>query len=109
MQIKTLYEQQTPHLPIWAYGIQLCGTASTSNTEILEHFQSKALRMILDTPWYVPTTVIKKDLQIPTINQPLQLPLQQAPQRAPNSNNFGFVKQILWGWGMSELFADRAR
>jgi hypothetical protein len=30
--------------PIWTYGIQLWGTASTSNIEILERFQSKALR-----------------------------------------------------------------
>jgi hypothetical protein len=28
--------------PICTYGIQLWGTASTSNTEILERFQSKA-------------------------------------------------------------------
>jgi hypothetical protein len=42
--------------PIWTYGIQLWGTASTSNilVEILECFQSKALRMIVDSPWYVP-------------------------------------------------------
>jgi hypothetical protein len=44
--------------PIWTYRIQLCGTASTSNIEILERFQSKALRMIVDTPWYVPNMVI---------------------------------------------------
>jgi hypothetical protein len=43
--------------PIWTYGIQLCGTASTSNIEILERFQSKALRMIMDAPWYVSNTV----------------------------------------------------
>jgi hypothetical protein len=35
--------------PIWTYGIQLC-TASTSNIEILERFQSKALRIIVDAP-----------------------------------------------------------
>jgi hypothetical protein len=39
-------------------GIQLWGTASTSNIEILECFQSKALRMIVDEPWYVHNTVI---------------------------------------------------
>jgi hypothetical protein len=33
---------------------KLWGTASTSNMEILERFQSKALRMIADAPWYVP-------------------------------------------------------
>jgi hypothetical protein len=47
--------------PIWTYGTQLWGTASTSNIKILERFQSKALRMIVDTPWYVPNTVIRRD------------------------------------------------
>jgi hypothetical protein len=52
--------------PIWTYGIQLWGTASTSNIEILERFQSKALRVIVDAPWYVPNTVIRRDLYTPT-------------------------------------------
>jgi hypothetical protein len=50
--------------PIWTYGIQLWGTASTSNIEILSRFQSKALHMIVDAPWYVPNTVIRRDLQM---------------------------------------------
>jgi hypothetical protein len=36
--------------PIWIYGIQLWATASISNIEILERFQSKALRLIMDAP-----------------------------------------------------------
>jgi hypothetical protein len=36
--------------PIWIYGIQLWGTASTSNVEILERFQWKVLRQIVDAP-----------------------------------------------------------
>jgi hypothetical protein len=44
--------------PIWTYEIQLWGTASTSNIEILERFQSKALHMIVYAPWYVLETVI---------------------------------------------------
>jgi hypothetical protein len=52
-----------------SYGIQLWHTASASNTDILERFQSKALRMIVDAPWYVPNTVIRKDLQIPTVKE----------------------------------------
>jgi hypothetical protein len=55
--------------PIWTYGIQLWGTASTSNIEILERFQSKALLMIVDTPWYVPNTLIRRDLQIPSVKE----------------------------------------
>jgi hypothetical protein len=52
---------------IWTYGIQLWGTASTSNIEILERSQSKTLRMIVGAPWYVPNTVIRWDLQTSTV------------------------------------------
>jgi hypothetical protein len=48
-------------------GMQLWGTASNSNIEILQRFQLKTLRMIVDTPWYVPNTVIRRDLQTPTV------------------------------------------
>ena len=53
--------------PVWTYGIQLWGTASNSNLEILERLQSKVLRIITDAPCYVPNTVIKPDLQIATV------------------------------------------
>jgi hypothetical protein len=73
-QKSKLYKQQTSHIqnklkPIWTYGIQLWGTASTSNLEILERFQSKGMRMIVDAPWYVPNTVIQRVLQIPTVKE----------------------------------------
>ena len=55
--------------PIWTYGIQLWGTASNSNIDILERFQSKVLRIITDAPWYVPNAVIKHDLQVPSVRQ----------------------------------------
>jgi hypothetical protein len=51
------------------YGIQLWGTASNPNIEILERFQSKVLRLIVNAPWYVPNSVIRKDLRIPTVKE----------------------------------------
>jgi hypothetical protein len=55
--------------PIWTYGIQLWHTAWTSNIDILERFQLKALHMIVDTPWYVWNKVIWRDLQTPTVKE----------------------------------------
>jgi hypothetical protein len=55
--------------PIWTYGIQLWGTASTANIEILERFQSKIFRMIVDAPWYVPNSLIRRDLSCPTVKE----------------------------------------
>jgi hypothetical protein len=39
-----------------------CGT----NMDILEPFQPEALRMTVHAPWYVPNTVIRRDLQTAT-------------------------------------------
>jgi hypothetical protein len=39
---------------LWTYGIQHWGTTSNSNITILERFQSKVLRLIVNAPWYVP-------------------------------------------------------
>jgi hypothetical protein len=55
--------------PIWTYGIQLWSTTSNSNIEILERFQSKVLRLIVDAPWYVSNFVIHNDLKIPTVKE----------------------------------------
>jgi hypothetical protein len=46
--------------------------ASTSNIGIPERFQSKALRMMVDAPWYVPNTVIRRDLQTPTVKEEIR-------------------------------------
>lgn len=55
--------------PVWTYGIQLWGTASNSNVEILQRFQSKVLRMILNAPWFVTNDSIHHDLQIPSVKE----------------------------------------
>jgi hypothetical protein len=55
--------------PIWTDGVQLWGSASNSNLEFLERFQSKVLRIITDAPRYVPNVVIKRDLQVLTVRQ----------------------------------------
>jgi hypothetical protein len=58
--------------PIWTYGIQLWGAASTSNIEILKRFHSKALRLITDAPWYVPNAIIWRNLQVPSIKEEIR-------------------------------------
>jgi hypothetical protein len=55
--------------PIWTYGIQLWGSASISNIEILECFQGKVLRMITDVPWYMQNMVLRQDLQITSVKE----------------------------------------
>lgn len=55
--------------PVWTYGIQLWGTASASNMEILQRFQSKTLRTITNAPWFVTNKSLHHDLNIPLVRQ----------------------------------------
>jgi hypothetical protein len=54
--------------PIWTYGMQLWGTATTSNIEILEWFQSKVLRIIVGAS----NSLIRKDLSCPTVKEEIR-------------------------------------
>jgi hypothetical protein len=58
--------------PIWTYGVQLWGSASNSNIDILERFQSIVLRIITDAPWYVSNTLIRRDLRVLPARQELR-------------------------------------
>lgn len=55
--------------PVWSYGIQLWGTSSNSNIEILQRYQSKTLRLITNAPWYITNKAIHRDLNIPTVRE----------------------------------------
>jgi hypothetical protein len=50
----------------------ICGVRLPLPTQILERFQSKALSMIVEAPWYVPNTVIGRDLQTPTVKEEIR-------------------------------------
>lgn len=58
--------------PIWTYGIQLWGSASKSNTAIIQRFQNKTLRAIVDAPWYVTNEMIQNDLQVPSVQDEIK-------------------------------------
>lgn len=58
--------------PVWTYGIQLWGTASNTNIKIIQRYQNKALRVIVNAPSYVPNSIIQSDLQIPSIKEEIK-------------------------------------
>jgi hypothetical protein len=55
--------------PTWTYGIELWGCASKSHIAVIQRCQSKILRAIVDTPWYVTNDMIHKDLGIPAVQE----------------------------------------
>jgi hypothetical protein len=61
------------HYIPFRFGMQLWCRASNFNLEILERFQSRALRIIVEASWFVPNTVIRRDLQTPTVREEVRL------------------------------------
>lgn len=55
--------------PIWTYGVQLWGSASNSNIEIIQRYQSKLLRKIVSAPWFVSNRTLHQDLNVPTVKE----------------------------------------
>ena len=53
--------------PVWTYGLQLWGTCSNSNIEIIQRFQWKVLRKIAQRPWFVSNKSLHQDLQTPYV------------------------------------------
>ena len=80
--------------PVWTYGIQLWGTASNSNIEILQRFQSKTLRSLIDAPWYVTNETIHRDLKIPTVKEEISKFSNRYNIRINNHQNL-LVSQLL--------------
>lgn len=58
--------------PIWTYGCQIYGSAKRSNLSRLQVAQSKVLRIITKSPWYVRNDTIHNDLKIPYIHDELR-------------------------------------
>jgi hypothetical protein len=49
---------------VWSHGIQLWGCASDSNIEVIQRYQSKMLKYVVNAPWYVRNSDFHCDLGI---------------------------------------------
>lgn len=74
--------------PVWTYGIQLWGTSSDSNIEIIQRFQSKVIRSILQAPWYVSNNTLHKDTQIPFVKEEISKFSDNYLKRLENHKNY---------------------
>lgn len=54
--------------PTWTYGIQLWGCAKKTNVDIIQRFQNKVLRNIVNAPWFIRNTDLHRDLKVESVN-----------------------------------------
>ena len=46
------------------WDLELCGCTKQSNTDIIQRFQNKVIRNIVDAPWYIRNADLRRDLQM---------------------------------------------
>lgn len=58
--------------PVWTYGIQLWGCTKKTNAKIIQTFQNKVLRSIVNAPWYIRNEDLHRDLKMEYINEEIK-------------------------------------
>jgi hypothetical protein len=61
----TLYKQVI--YPVRSYGIQLWGCANESNIQVIQRYQNKVLKCIVNAPWYIRNSDLHRDLGVETV------------------------------------------
>ena len=72
---------------IWTYGIELWGCSKSSYINILQTFQSKMLRMINSTPWYVSNQTFRNDFKIPYVTEVIRINANKYKNRSTVHSN----------------------
>ena len=85
--------------PVWTYGVQLWGCTKKSNRRIIQMFQNKVLRCIVNAPWFIRNDDIHKDLNIATIEEEVQRFARKHELRLHNHQNTEML-QILDNAGL---------
>lgn len=73
--------------PVWTYGIELWGCSSKSNVNIIQRFQSKTLRLLVNAPWYVSDHTLHNDLNIPLVEEERRRRAEKHFVRLQNHHN----------------------
>jgi hypothetical protein len=57
---------------IWTYGIQLWGCTKQGNIKIIQCFQNKVLRNIVNAPWYMRKSDLHRELEIDAVGKEIK-------------------------------------
>ena len=93
---------------MWTYVIQLWGCTGQSNRNIIQRYQNRVLRGIVDAPWYIRNDNLHKDLDVETVDCVIKKYAQSHEQRLQQHiivgalqllNSDGLVRRLtFWGW-----------
>lgn len=80
--------------PVWTYGIQLWGCTKKSNIKIIQTFQNKVLRSIVNAPWYIRNEDIHRDLNVPMVEDEVKRFACKHQKRLENHENVEVISLL---------------
>lgn len=78
--------------PVWTYGIQLWGCTKKNNSKLIQTFQNKVLRSIVNAPWYIRNDTIHRDLKVETVEEVIKKYAVKHVSRLQQHSNLEILK-----------------
>ena len=73
--------------PVWTYGIQMWGCIKQSNIDIIQRFQNKVLRNIVNAPWYIRKSDLHRNLEMDVVSSEIQRFAEKHEERLHHHEN----------------------
>lgn len=73
--------------PVWTYGIQLWGSACTSNINFIQRFQNGLLKNISNAPWFIRNTELHEILNVNMVYEEIKTSAQAYQEKLRNHPN----------------------
>ena len=80
--------------PVWTYSIQLWGCTKQSNIDIIQRFQNKVLRHMVNAPWYIRSNELHRDLQVDVFSNEIQRFAQKHEERIHHHENVEAIQLL---------------
>ena len=80
--------------PVWTYGIQLWGCTKPSNIAIIQRFQNKVLRAIVNAPWYIRNADLHRDLKMEMVTAEIQRFARKHEERLHRHDNVEAIQLL---------------
>ena len=79
---------------MWTYGIQLWDCTKQSNINIIQRFQYKVLRHMVNAHWYIRNDDLNKDLQVDVVTSEIQRFAQKHEGRLHHHENVEAIQLL---------------
>jgi hypothetical protein len=79
---------------VWTYGIQLWGCTKPSNIAIIQRFQKKVLRAIVNAPWYVQNADLHRDLNMEMVTAEIKRFARKHEERLHHHDNVEAIQLL---------------